>query len=229
MPENRDYWIRGDDGQEYGPAGIDELREWVRENRAGLGTEVRAGGFDAAWQPWQSYPELVALLAEVQGGGTGLGGLAGLTLAPYWRRILASVLDFILSSILASPIIYVVMSTYSPNWEEQMVNLLQHPQDPVSSDFRFYLTIGNFISYLMLTLYLSGFYAAHGKTPGKSILRIRVVNHAGQKPSFVQSLTRGIAFSFSFYLLGIPFAYAFFNPQRRAFHDFLAGTCVVEK
>jgi uncharacterized RDD family membrane protein YckC len=29
-------------------------------------------------------------------------------------------------------------------------------------------------------------------------------------------------------LLFIPFVYVFLNPQRRAFHDFIAETCVVE-
>lgn len=228
LPENRDFWIRGDDGLEYGPVELEELREWVRENRAGLGTEVRGDAPGATWQPWQNYPELVALLAEVQVSGADQDVLAGASLVPFWRRILACVLDLILSSILASPIIYVIMWTYSPQWEDQLIGVLLHPDNPISSDFRTYLTIGDSISYLILTLYMFGFYAAHGKTPGKSMLRLRVVNQQGQKPSLFQSLARGVAFTISFYLMGIPFAYAFFNPQRRAFHDFVAGTCVVK-
>ena len=66
LPENRLFWIRGDDDKEYGPVNLEELREWVRENRAGLGTFVRTDQPDAPWQHWQQYPELVALLAEVQ-------------------------------------------------------------------------------------------------------------------------------------------------------------------
>ena len=59
------FIVRGDDGEEYGPVDLAELREWVRENRAGLGTVVRPDRPDASWQPWQNYPELVALLAAV--------------------------------------------------------------------------------------------------------------------------------------------------------------------
>jgi uncharacterized RDD family membrane protein YckC len=84
------------------------------------------------------------------------------------------------------------------------------------------------ITNACLVLYLTGFHAAHGKTPAKALLRIRVVDQNGQKPGLVKSLLRALMLIFSINLFFLPLTYAFFNPQRRTFHDFVAGTCVVE-
>src|SRR5476651_1741553 len=106
LPENHSFWIRGDDGQEYGPVDLDELRDWVRENRAGLGTEVRLDELnaDAPWHPWQNYPELVALLAEAQATSP-VPGQPGLVIAPIWRRAVAWMMDIMLLAILLNPVV----------------------------------------------------------------------------------------------------------------------------
>ena len=79
-----------------------------------------------------------------------------------------------------------------------------------------------------LVLYLAGFHAAHGQTPAKAVLRLRVVDQNGQKPTLLKSLLRAVMLIFSINLFFFPLTYAFFNPQRRTFHDFVAGTYVVE-
>lgn len=228
LPENRDFWVRGDDDQEYGPVGLEELREWVQENRAGLGTSVRRDEPNAAWYPWQHYPELVALLAEARVTSP-VPGLPGMAIASLGKRMLACVLDLILCSILATPMLYVVMATIKvPNWEEQFMAALTNPQSPPSPELLHYIMISNLLTYVVLLAYMAGFHAAHGQTPAKALLRLRVVDENGQKPSLAKTFIRGVAFVLSFYLYGIPFLYAFFNPQRRTFHDFIAGTYVVE-
>src|SRR5258708_23712119 len=95
LPENKSFMVRGDDGLEYGPVDLDELREWVRENRAGLGTDVRLDETGTSWHPWQSYPELVALLAEARATAP-VPGMPGLVIAPMGRRIVAFALDLFL-------------------------------------------------------------------------------------------------------------------------------------
>jgi len=227
LPETHSFFIRGDDGQEYGPVDLDELRDWVRENRAGLGTEVRRDEPNAPWHPWQNYPELVALLAEVHVTSP-VPGQPGLVIAHIGKRMLACVMDVILSSILTSPIFYVFLTLNVPDWQDQFTQVLVQPQNPMPQPLYFYVLICNLISGLVLAIYMAGFHACHGRTPGKSILRLRVVDQNGQKPVFVKSIARGLVFAVSVYLYGLPLAYAFFNPQRRALHDFIAGTYVVE-
>jgi hypothetical protein len=56
------YKIIGSDQKEYGPVGVEDIRQWIREGRANGQSRVRAEG-GAAWQPLQAFPELAALLA----------------------------------------------------------------------------------------------------------------------------------------------------------------------
>ncbi len=112
LRENRSFWVRGDDDQEYGPVDLEELREWVRENRAGLGTDVRRDEPDAPWHPWQNYPELVALLAEVHA----VGVVPSQVIAPLGKRALAFAMDLILSAILSFPILFALALIFIPDW-----------------------------------------------------------------------------------------------------------------
>jgi len=233
LPENHAYFVRGDDGEEYGPVNLAELREWVRENRAGLGTEVRPTGSDGTWNAWQTYPELVALLAEVNATGL-VAGLPGITLAPFGRRVLAFGLDMFLGFLWYFPIIITVALTCMP---EFCARYLQYVHDsatalqPTFTPIEITLNeeaIINTIYNLVYAAFFAGFVAAHGQTPGKALLRLRVVDQLGKKPDAVKVLLRTVVLLFSIYLFFIPLTYAFFNPQRRAFHDFIAGTYVVE-
>lgn len=227
LPENHAYLIRGEDGQEYGPVDLDELRDWVQENRAGLGTEVRRDEPDAPWHPWQTYPELVALLAEVHVTSP-VPGLPGLVIAPMGRRVLAFALDLVLISILVTPIFITLGLVFLPDWFVQYVVATSQPPYTVPDLPLSAKVVANLISDFALALYLTGFQAAHGQTPAKALLRVRVVDQSGQKPSPVKAFLRALALIISMGLFFLPITYAFFNPQRRAVHDLVADTYVVE-
>jgi uncharacterized RDD family membrane protein YckC len=237
LPENPSFLIRGDDGQEYGPVDMDELRDWVRENRAGLGTEVRLDEPAAPWNPWQNYPELVALLAEAHATSP-LPGQPGLVIAPMGRRVIAFALDLVLIVIPVLIIFYTTVLIFLPDWVVRDVVAVnqfvldaesgnQHPFSPPDPP-PYAWVIAELTRDLILALYFTGFQAAHGQTPAKALLRLRVVDQLGRKPSATRSFLRALALIFSMYLLFLPLAYVFFNPQRRALHDFVAGTYVVE-
>jgi uncharacterized RDD family membrane protein YckC len=226
LPENDSFLIRGEDGEEYGPVDLEELREWVRENRAGLGTEVRRDEPGASWNAWQNYPELIALLAEVHAGPGPTPGPEGLTIAPIWRRALAWAIDILLLAILLNPL-QVLLDHVMPMHEilEATANpaLLQTMPTPMLYQVAAFIIIYNGC----LVLYFAICHAVYGRTPAKALLRIRVVDPSGQKPAPVKAFVRALALVFSVNLI-FPLAYAFMNPQRRAFHDLVAGTCVVD-
>jgi len=229
MPENSPYVVRGDDGVEYGPVGLTELREWVRENRAGLGTSVRPESDENGWQPWQHYPELVALLAEVRVTGT---PAALPILAPLGRRMLAFFGDFVMSLLLIAPLTMLLYSLLPSDLLAGYWFYLQAASqgltatNPVPIWFQ---VIGNAIVLLVPLAYYGGFHALLGRTPGKSLMQIQVVDAQGNKPRFDKALLRAFIYAVSvYYFYGIPLFYAFLNPQRRALHDIAAGTYVVE-
>lgn len=224
LPENRSFLIRGDDGQEYGPVDLGELREWVQENRAGLGTNVRRDEPGSSWQPWQHSPELIALLAEVH-VVSAAPAKAGMALAPIWRRVIAWMIDIMLMAVF-NPV-QLVLDRILPVHDivQVMTNpdLLQNLPTPMLYQVLAFVVIDN----ACLVLYFTICHALYGKTPAKSLLRIRVVGPTGEKPTAVKAFVRALALVFSVNLF-FPLLYVFLNPQRRALHDLAANTCVVE-
>ncbi len=231
MSENDGYWVRGEDGGEYGPVELSELRDWAAENRVGLGTEVRVDAPDGLWRPWQYYPELVALLAEV--------GILGLpsdvpVLAPMGRRAAAFFLDVALSLVLFMILFVMLCGLLPQNVVEQSALYTQaifQGLTPLPPAFpRWFLTWIDVLYLGIPILYYTGFHVAHGRTPAKSIFHIQVTDAQGQKPTLGRALVRAMILVISVYFFyGIPLLYAFFNPQRRALHDLAADTYVVER
>ena len=56
------YQIRGADGNEYGPATLEQITAWVREGRVGSQQEVRRSDMEH-WSPAGSFSELQPLFA----------------------------------------------------------------------------------------------------------------------------------------------------------------------
>ena len=58
------YSIIGADQKEYGPAGADEIRQWIAQGRANVQTLARAEG-SAEWRPLHAFPEFAGVLVAV--------------------------------------------------------------------------------------------------------------------------------------------------------------------
>jgi uncharacterized RDD family membrane protein YckC len=238
MSDSPTFIVRGDDGEEYGPVGLAELREWVRENRAGLGTQVCLSDGPIRWQAWQQFPELVALLAEVRATGRMMPPLpdAVPVLAPMGRRSMALLLDLVLAFLLVAPV-FLVLYWLQPvpaivaQLEPYYASILEGapPPQTTAALTRECVVGGNVAGFLIPLFYFAGFQVAHGRTPAKSMLRLRVVDAQGRQPTLAMALLRGLVLMISVNLYGLPLIYAFFNPQRRALHDIVAGTYVVER
>lgn len=56
------FKIRGADGREYGPVSTEQLRQWVREGRAGAQTQVQPAGA-TTWSPLNMLPEFAETFA----------------------------------------------------------------------------------------------------------------------------------------------------------------------
>ena len=80
----------------------------------------------------------------------------------------------------------------------------------------------------MATIYFTALHAGAGQTIGKALLGIRVRSVRDLATiGTARSLMRALGYFASSSLFGFGFLMIAFMPRKRAWHDYLAGTCVV--
>jgi uncharacterized RDD family membrane protein YckC len=75
--------------------------------------------------------------------------------------------------------------------------------------------------------YNVGFLERFGATPGKLLLGIKVVRKDGEPLGTGRAFARPLAEFLSFIICYVGYLFAFFDRERRALHDHIAGTRVV--
>ncbi len=80
---------------------------------------------------------------------------------------------------------------------------------------------------VMAWLYPVIFWMINGQTVGKRIMGLRVVRMDGKKMTFLGGLLRVLGYWLSAIVFFVGFLWVLFSNDRRAWHDKLAGTCVI--
>jgi TM2 domain-containing membrane protein YozV len=121
------YKIIGNDNRQYGPAGADEIRRWLAENRVNARTLVQAEGVPE-WKPLVSFPEfasefknapppVVPLPAAARASGKIPAGICGILLGSlgihkfilgYTGAGLVMLLVSLLSCFLLAPVMHLI-------------------------------------------------------------------------------------------------------------------------
>ena len=137
--------------------------------------------------------------------------------AGFWVRLLAWIIDIFILTIL----------------EYLLVFLL------VYQDISFIgiLIIEEFIGLRILLfnfafqfIYFTGFIYTKGATPGKSALGMKVVDeHTGRTVSLSSAIIRYFGYILSAIPLDLGFLWIAFSPNKRGWHDLMAGTVVIRK
>ena len=79
-------------------------------------------------------------------------------------------------------------------------------------------------------LYVVGFWAILGGTPGKLLFKTRIVDaKTGNKPSILNLIIRFICYPVSKVLVGLGFIWIGMDSRKQGWHDKVAGTVVVKK
>jgi uncharacterized RDD family membrane protein YckC len=132
--------------------------------------------------------------------------------ASLWQRIISMSIDDLLISFL------VVIAFY-----DKFASVKTYEEILLLTDSLFFYI---FLSY---TLYHWIFIALYGKTIGKMIMKIEIIDiETFDNPSWYRSFIRSLVRNFDemFFYLGM--IYAFFDPYNRAVHDII-GKCVAVK
>ena len=77
-------------------------------------------------------------------------------------------------------------------------------------------------------LYAGYFTGGTGRTVGKMVFGLYVVDSAGHRPGFVRAFARAALGTLGIALAAAGLAPMFVDPARRAFHDRLFGTRVIQ-
>ena len=80
---------------------------------------------------------------------------------------------------------------------------------------------------VLFILYFTFFSFWGGQSPGKMLMRLRVVTYDHEGLSLLRALARSLSYFLSSLFLGIGFLMAAMNRDKRALHDFIARTYVV--
>ena len=138
--------------------------------------------------------------------------------AGFWRRFAASVID---SVVLVIPVLILAVTAGVSMSTGDMLQTYQ------SVGFQVVYYAG---MLLVRMLYFAGMHSsANQATLGKMALGIKVTDEQGHRLSFVHALGRWFATALSYITLYIGFLMAAFTDRKRALHDMVAGTQVVDK
>ncbi|MGZ3439363.1 MAG: RDD family protein [Polyangia bacterium] len=147
--------------------------------------------------------------------------------AGFWRRLAAAIVDVM---VLGS--VYAILSTL-------VAVVLRHPLPRFSQlgpDYVVDMAVnggvlaeaGVAMLVILGFLYFFLFTALRGQTLGKHLMRVKVIDAFGERPSIARSLLRTAAYLPSLLLLALGFLWIGFDREKRGLHDWLADTYVVK-
>jgi uncharacterized RDD family membrane protein YckC len=225
-----EYKIIGGDGHEYGPATLEELRQWCEDGRVAPATLVWRAD-EARWLPADSRDELKwdlpkpviappVLTAETPKPGAPRR-------AGFWIRLLAYLFDWL--------IVLCLISFVTLPWADGRLELQKAVETEMKAEKpdpkvlgRALLTLGA-VDIPVAFAYFILFNALRGATPGKRMLGLRIVRLDGSPIGFGQAIGRQFAEWLSKTTLGFGYLLIGLTPERRALHDLLARTQVIHQ
>jgi uncharacterized RDD family membrane protein YckC len=146
--------------------------------------------------------------------------------AGFWRRAVGGVVDLAILSV-----VFVLL-------DMGVALALHHPLPRLSQLGPDYLVdvaingdalavTGLALLGILAFLYFFIFHALRGQTPGQRLMRIRVIDGYGQRPSLLQALARTAAYFPAWALLALGVVWIAFDREKRGLHDRLADTYVI--
>ena len=86
---------------------------------------------------------------------------------------------------------------------------------------------GNFLSFLILAVFLIGFWSATGQTPGKAVVGIKIVRLDGTNIGLGNAVLRFIGYIVSSIIFFIGFLMIGWHGKKLGLHDLIAATAVI--
>jgi uncharacterized RDD family membrane protein YckC len=126
----------------------------------------------------------------------------------FWKRVLASIVDYILVNVAFIPVLIVLFMMLGRDFNIRLI---------------YNLTVFVFPAIIILL-----FWHYKKATPGKMVFNARIVDaETFGKPRFGKLVLRYIGYIPSTLVLGLGFLWVAFDKRKRGWHDLMAGTVVI--
>jgi uncharacterized RDD family membrane protein YckC len=157
--------------------------------------------------------------AAAPGGGVAPAYRSTLRKAGFWLRALAFIVDLaVVTAAAAAGGLLVAGAVRAGGWfsstPEVALEWLEGSARTV-------------LSVLIDLCYFTLFVGWRGQTPGKMLLRLRIIQVSGGEVGYGRAFVRWIGQILSFLVLGIGFLMIAFSREKQGLHDKLAGTYVI--
>lgn len=156
--------------------------------------------------------------------------LHGCQLASFRRRAIAFLIDLgigaVLFMVIAATLVYATSGAGGEvRFTAPAARAAQSRSDVTNVQLKFF---NNWYSVVWWVVYFGlGTYFGNGRTPGKRLLRIRVVSLVRERLSLWHAFERALGYGASALEFGFGFVQYFIHPNRRTVHDRIAETIVI--
>jgi len=143
----------------------------------------------------------------------------------FWRRFLAFMIDKTIVYALSLNVSLIAL--FAVGLRSDIMSLLQSPPQEISRGIGTFTFLCFFLSLLIDMSYFTWFHGVSGQTPGKMLLRLRVIAASGEPITAGTAFLRwtGYLFSGLFFFLG--FFWIAFDRRKQGWHDKIAMTFVI--
>ena len=138
----------------------------------------------------------------------------------FWARVVATLIDTAIGVAISWPFVGYLRNLNMQSFSVEDLNVGSEPLLAMSS--------ADLWSSLLMTVAILLFWVVKQATPGKIVIRARIVDATtGGKPSTAQLLLRYVGYYVSMIPLFAGFAWAAFDPRKQGWHDKMANTVVI--
>jgi len=141
--------------------------------------------------------------------------------AGFWIRLLAFIIDAIILGVISWVFNNVWGLASGAGW-------MSGPgADPFTEATGAPWLLGLLVSFLIIVAYLICFWGWRGQTPGKMVLRIKIIRSDGSDLGWGVAVFRFLSYIISFLLVFIGYIWVAFDVYKQGLHDKMADTYVV--
>lgn len=152
--------------------------------------------------------------------------LLPVAVAGVWRRVAATAVDAAILLFTAGPLAWMVAAASEEPALLGGKTALEMLLRAFEVELTTWLARGAPL-LVMAALYLGLFWHLAGRTPGQKLLRLRVVDRGGRRPGIVRTAVRVLATLAGGIVGALGWLWVAVDVEKRAAHDWIAGTYVV--